>query len=98
MDNKFRIHVEIAGKEYGLWIERSEEEMVRSAAKQLRRKLSQYRNTYTKHHSSERDFLAMAALQLSIENLQWKEKNDTRPFTDTILRATHDLEEYLKDS
>lgn len=98
MDNKFlKIHVEIAGKSYGLTIDRSEEELVREAAKQIRNKLIQYRNAFSQPDLTEKDLLAMVTLQLSIENLKLEDKNDTSPFTDKILQLTSELEAYLKD-
>ena len=46
MDDKFLIHVEIAGKSYGVRINRSEEEVARQGVKQIRDKISQYRKEY----------------------------------------------------
>ena len=40
MDDKFLIHVEIAGRGYGLRINRSEEQIAREAVKQIREKMS----------------------------------------------------------
>jgi cell division protein ZapA len=97
MDDKFLIHVEIAGKEYGIRIKRSEEELIRNAAKQIRMKLTQYRSAYTKPDLTEKDFLAMVALHLSIENLTLEDRNDTSPFTDKIIQLTDELDAYLKE-
>ena len=36
MDDKFLIHVEIAGKSYGIRINRSEEQVAREAVRQIR--------------------------------------------------------------
>ena len=38
MDDKFLIHVEIAGKSYGIRINRSEEQVAREAVRQIRKK------------------------------------------------------------
>lgn len=43
MDDKFLIHVEIAGKSYGIRINRSEEQVAREAVRQIRMKMDQYR-------------------------------------------------------
>ena len=37
MDDKFLIHVEIAGKSYGIRINRSEEQVAREAVRQIRK-------------------------------------------------------------
>ncbi|MDL2281548.1 cell division protein ZapA [Parabacteroides sp. OttesenSCG-928-G06] len=96
MNDKFLIHVEIADKSYGLWIRRDEELIVREAAKQLRKKVYQYRQKYTKSDLDIKDLLAMVALQLSIQKLQLEDKNDTDPFTEKIQQLTSELEMYLE--
>ncbi|MDR1356762.1 MAG: cell division protein ZapA [Tannerellaceae bacterium] len=104
-DNKFLIHIEIADKTYGLRINRDQEELARKAAKQLKAALGEYRKKYPKstkddpkYAEGNTDWLAMVALQLSMENLQWKERNDTTPFIEKIKQMTGMLEEYMKDN
>ncbi len=97
-DDKFLIHIEIAEKSYGVWIKREEEQVVREAAKMLRNKMLQYRQRYAKSDVDVKDLLAMVALQLSINNLQLEDKNDTQPFTEKIQALTNKLELYLKES
>jgi len=97
MDNKFLIHVEIADKSYGIWINRDEEEMIREAAKQLRHKLYQYRQKYTQSDLEIKDLLAMVALQLAVKSTKLEDKNDTSPFTDKIQQLTNELEIYLEE-
>lgn len=96
-DDKFLIHIEIAEKSYGIWIRREEEQVVREAAKVIRNKMLQYRQRYAKSDVDVKDLLAMVALQLSIHNLQLKDKNDTVPFTDKIQELTNTVEQFLKE-
>ncbi|MDD4516539.1 cell division protein ZapA [Massilibacteroides sp.] len=96
-NNKFLIHIEIAEKSYGIWINREEEQLIREAAKQIRNKMIQYRQRYAKSDVDVKDLLAMVALQLSIHNLQLKDKNDTVPFAEKIQNLTEKLESYLKE-
>lgn len=96
MDNDFLIHLEIAEKDYGLRIKRSDEEITRAAAKQIRDKIDQYRKRYSKTAVDVKDLLAMVALQLSVANLQLEQKNDTGPFEEKIQQLGKELEEYLK--
>ena len=96
MDNKFLIHVDIAGKSYGLRIERSDEQLVRDASKQIRDKMNQYRQAFADSNVDVKDLLAMVALQLSLNNLELKEKNDTSPFTDKIQQLTEELEGFFQ--
>lgn len=95
--DKFLIHVEIAERSYGVWIRREEEQIVREAAKTIRGKMLQYRQRYAKSDVNIKDLLAMVALQLSIDNLQMIDKNDTIPFTDKIQSLTDEIELYLKE-
>ena len=95
MDDKFLIHVEIAGKSYGIRINRSEEQEAREAVRQIRMKMDQYRKKYSE--VDVKDLLAMVAFQLSMTNLQLEDKNDTSPITDKIQELTGELEQYLKD-
>lgn len=95
MDDKFLIHVEIAGKRYGIRIDRSEEQVARKAVLQIREKMSQYRKKYS--DADVKDLLAMVAFHLSVENLELEGKNDTSPFTEKIQELTDELERYLKE-
>ncbi|MDD2438036.1 MAG: cell division protein ZapA [Massilibacteroides sp.] len=97
-DDKFLIHIEIAEKSYGIWIKREEEQVVREAAKVIRNKMIQYRQRYAKSDVDVKDLLAMVALQLSINNLQLEDKNDTLPFSEKIQVLTQKLELYLKEN
>ena len=82
MDDKFLIHVEIAGKSYGIRIDRSEEQVAREAVRQIRKKMDQYRKKYSE--VDVKDLLAMVTFQLSVE-------------TEKIQELTDKLESYLKD-
>lgn len=97
MDDKFLIHLEIAEKSYGLWIDWGDEQLARDAAKQIRNKINQYRQHFTQSDVDVKDLLAMVAFQLSMSNLQLEDKNDTSPITNKIQELTGELEKYLKD-
>lgn len=95
MDERFLIHLEIADKSYGLWINREDEQQARDAAKQIRFKINQYRQHFAKSDLDVKDLLAMVALQLSINNLQLEDTNDTSPVTDKLQELTGEIEQYL---
>ena len=95
-DNKLLINLEIADKSYALWINRQDEEQARAAAKQIRSKINQYRQVFSRSDVDVKDLLAMVAFQLSMNNLQLEKKNDTTPFSDRIQQLTNELELYLK--
>ncbi|MDR1879844.1 MAG: cell division protein ZapA [Tannerellaceae bacterium] len=98
---KFLIHLEVAGKDYGLWINRNderEEQLLRDAARQIKNKVIQYRQHFSNSKIDVKDTLAMVSLQLSRENLQLEERNDTSPFTEKLQQLIDDLERYLKNT
>jgi cell division protein ZapA len=103
-DNDFLIHIEIADQKYGLRIRRDQEELARKAAKQLKAALGRYRRKYPKstkdnpgYAGGDADWLAMVAFQLSMENLQLEERNDTTPFVEKIKQMTLLLEDYMEN-
>ena len=85
MDEKFLIHIEIAGRRYPITIRRDEEEIMRAAARQIDKKLLQYQSKYDSVYTT-RDWLALI-----------EEKQDTSPFEKKIRELTDELDRYLKD-
>ncbi|WP_080906015.1 cell division protein ZapA [Parabacteroides sp. Marseille-P3160] len=98
MDDQILIHVQIAERKYPVWVRRSDEELARKAAKQIQNKINQYQQYFAKEKVSAWDALAMVTFQLSIENLQLEEKNDTIPIMDKIKDLAGELTNYLKDN
>ena len=95
MNDKIKINLQIADSNYTLTINREEEEMVREAAKQVNIRLNAYREHY-KNLEPEK-IIAMVAYQFSLEKLQLKQRNDTRPFTEKVQELNDLLENYFKE-
>ena len=95
MNDKIKINLQIADSNYPLTINREEEEMVREAAKQVNIRLNAYREYY-KNLEPEK-IIAMVAYQFSLEKLQLKQRNDTRPFTEKVQELNELLENYFKE-
>ena len=95
MNDKIKINLQIADSNYPLTINREEEEMVREAAKQVNIRLNAYREYY-KNLEPEK-IIAMVAYQFSLEKLQLKQRNDTRPFTEKVQELNDLLENYFKE-
>lgn len=95
MNDQIKINLQMAGANYPLTIRREDEEMVREAAKQVDFRLNAYRAHY-QSVSPER-IIAMVAYQFALENLQWKDRNDTRPYTAKIKELTEVLEAHFKE-
>ena len=96
MDDKFLIHVELAGKNYGLRILRSEEEVARAAARQLQQMLDRYRQAFSYREVDIKDLLAMVAFQLSMDNLELKQINDATAFARKLEELTGEVEDCLE--
>lgn len=96
MDDKFLIHIEIAGRRYPITIRREEEESMRAAAKQINQKLLQYQTEYGTRYDV-RDWLAIVALQLSVSNLQLEEKHDISPIVRKLQEFNEEMERYLNE-
>jgi len=98
MDDTFTINLYIADKHYPLRIKRSEEELVRAAARLVNDRVTQYRNHF-KTEDSElelKDLLAMAACQIAIRALKAEERTDNNPYVDSIKQLNQELEDLLK--
>jgi cell division protein ZapA (FtsZ GTPase activity inhibitor) len=98
MDETFTINLYIAEKHYPLRIKRSEEELVRKAAKLINDKIAQYRGLYNVEEAGLelRDLLAMAACQIAIEAIKNSEKTDDTAFYKSVMQLNKELEDFLK--
>lgn len=96
-DEKFLLTLEVAGRKYPLKIRRSQEEAFRHAAKKINAKINQYRIAFGGDNSdlSTQDFIAMTAIQALAENFFLGDKNNTKPFEDTIGSLIGELDRYL---
>lgn len=92
-DENMRIRLEIAEKPYNLTIKRSEEEMVRRAAKSIKEQIGELRR---KHDASLVEYLSMAALLISIENETNKDKLASSKELRDLESLVEDLNEYLE--
>ncbi len=97
MEDTFSIHLTIADKRYPLRIKRSEEELVRAAAKMVNDWISQYRNRFKVEESGleVRDLLAMAACQIAIRALKAENSEDGKVYAAAIGQLEKEIEEIL---
>ena len=93
-DEKFNIHLNVAGKYYPLRIKRTDEAKFRQAAKLITDKVQKYRESYSE--GEERDYLAMAAVDLVSELVELKNKQDISPIIEALRDINSELELYLK--
>jgi cell division protein ZapA (FtsZ GTPase activity inhibitor) len=93
-DEKFNIHLNVAGKYYPLTILRKDEEKFRKAAKLISEKVLLYRKSYSE--GEERDYLAMAAVDLVSALVELENKKDINPLIEEIRDINSNLENFLK--
>jgi len=98
MDDTFTINLYIADKHYPLRIKRSEEELVRKAAKLINDKIALYRNSFRMEDSELglKDLLAMAACQIAIQAIKAEERTDSSPIAESIIQLNKELEDFLR--
>lgn len=92
---KMKINVEIAGKLYRLTISAEEEERVRRAAAQIKRQIDALKRAYD---ASLIEYLAMAAMRISIENEENKERLERGPEAFKLKALVSQLDEWVEAS
>lgn len=93
MTEKLSINIKIDGRSYPLKVEKENEEKYRKAAKIINDIVLQYRKRYAQGDSQ--DFLAMAAFQFVVKNLELEDKVDQSPLFDSLKKLDEELGEYL---
>ncbi|MGV8963473.1 MAG: cell division protein ZapA [Candidatus Saccharimonadaceae bacterium] len=96
-EEEFLLTLKVDGRNYPLRILRSEEEAFRGAAKEIDNKINQYRVVFGDSSGLiSQDFIAMAAIQVLVENFSLKDKNYTQPYEDKISSLIEEIDHYLK--
>ena len=93
MDEKLSIRVNVADRFYPLKIDRSQEEVIRKAAKIINEKVLQYKQRYK--DKDTQDFLAMASLQYVIKVIEAENKTDVSPVLEEVKAMEQELREFL---
>jgi cell division protein ZapA len=95
-NDEFKIQLRVADKVYPLFCKRSEEGLFRKAATAINDKISQYRSRFSGAKLECQDFVIMAAIHISVENLLLKQREDTSPMLERIELLDKEIEEYLQ--
>jgi len=93
MTEKLSINIRIDGRNYPLKVERENEEKFRKAAKIINDIVLQYRQKYV--NSDSQDFIAMAAFQFVVKNIDLEEKVNQSPLFDELKKLDEELGDYL---
>ncbi len=94
MDDKLSIKVNLVDRSYPLKIDRKDEEKIRKAARLINERVLQYKQRYAE--KDNQDFLAMAALQFVIKNIEFEEEMNDQHLFDKLVEITDRLEEYIQ--
>lgn len=94
MDEKLSINVKVVDRQYPLKIDRKDEEVIRKAAALINEKVALYKQRYTEKDTQ--DFLAMAALQFVIKNVELELKSDDTDLMDQLSELNDELVAVLK--
>lgn len=97
MDDKLSIKVNLVDRYYPLKIDRRDEEKIRKAAKLINEKVVQYKQRYNDNDKDTQDFLAMAALQFVIKNLELEDVSGEQVSNSKLSELNNDLEQFLKE-
>ncbi len=92
MDSKLNIRLNIAGKSYPLSIEREKEEKYRRAEKEINDLVTKFRGRF---RAESEDYLAMAALQISLANVELEMSRSLGDDIDALVDIDRELDEYL---
>ena len=93
MTEKLSINIKIDGRNYPLKVERENEEKFRKAAKIINDIVLQYRQKYV--NSDSQDFIAMAAFQFVVKNIDLEEKVNQSPLFEEVKKLDEELGDYL---
>ena len=93
MTEKLSINIRIDGRNYPLKVDKKDEEKYRKAAKIINDIVLQYRQKYVNNDSQ--DFIAMAAFQFVVKNIDLEEKVDQSPLFEGLKKLDEELSDYL---
>lgn len=92
MAELLNIHLEIAGRKYPLRIDRSKEELYRKAEKEINRWVA---TIDSKYRMDKEGCLAMAALQLALQNVERATARNIDDDLERLTRLERDIDAHL---
>jgi len=99
MPDEILITLEVipGSKKYPLKIKAEDEELLREATAQLRKKFITYKQTFSNADLSDKDLLAMVAIDIASSHLRLEQENDTELYNTKIQQFDNELKTYLKE-
>lgn len=90
--SRLRITLNIAGHSYPMTIEREAEEMYRRAEKEINTLMAKFRGKFV---GEEDNYLAMAALQIALTNVEMEMSRSLGEDFDKLIEIDKQLDDYL---
>ncbi len=98
MNDKFTIHLKIAGGTYPIRIERGEEERYRKAATMVDEGLAHYMELYRGSELNRENFLALVAFRFAFSFLSLDESQGPETINRSVKALIEDVEKYLEEN
>lgn len=98
MNDKFTIHLKIAGGTYPIRIERGEEERYRKAATMVDEGLAHYMELYRGSELNRENFLALVAFRFAFSFLLLDESQGPEMINRSVRALIDDVEKYLEEN
>ncbi|MDR2913900.1 MAG: cell division protein ZapA [Tannerella sp.] len=98
-DKTLDIQLEVipGGRKYPVKINADDEELIREATRQLRLKFNAYNQAFSEADLSDKDIMAMVAIDVATSHLRLERNKDIVPFTMKIQQLNEKLKDYLKE-
>lgn len=93
MDDKLKIHLSVNDNNITLSIPREDEAIYREAAKCINDKLNTYRSRLS--NLKKEEYINLVMLDVAVNFVKEKQRNDTQPYRDLVGRLTDELESYF---
>lgn len=90
---RFTIKLQVGRRTISVTIPRDMEEVYRSADKLINDKVNTYASMYPGKEYEQ--FLCMALIDIALSYRLTEKRNDTMPYTDTIVKLTSEIEDVL---
>ena len=95
MDDTLSINIKIDSRIYPLAVNRNDEERYRNAAKKVNEFIQAFRIKFPGKESL--DVLSMAAFQISLKSLMWKEEADYSVLISDLKDLRDDINDFLEE-
>ena len=94
-NNKLHIRLHLYDTDLAVNVPREDEMFYRQAADLINTTVNTYAKVY-KGRKTDKELLYMSMIDIALHYAQLREKNDTAPFSDVLVKLTREIEDALK--